>query len=194
MVNEIDYNFTSTTEIENLVPGNYTLCIKIANSDFKQCYELTINKGISLSGNISVGKKSADISVTSGTAPYTIFKNGDKLFETHQTNFSVDVVQGDAIEVKSKASCQGLLSKKVNFLENIKAYPNPSNGLFDFYIPNSFRTINVEVYNIHSQLLSVKELKVSNGKVNLNITDKPTGVYFIKLNIDKPTFLKLIKK
>lgn len=167
------YDFNSATTIENLQPGTYSLCIAINGQDFEQCYELTIAGGVNLTGKISVTKKSASVSVTSGTAPYTVFKNGIELFETNQSNFSVDVNHGDKIEVKSKASCQGEMSKTINLLEDIKTYPNPSEGVFEMYIPSDIDSIDLEVYNIHSQLIQSGTIKVNFGRVLLNIEDKP---------------------
>ena len=193
-INGNTYNFTDNTSIENLEPGTYDLCITIDGDSFKQCYQLVVEGGVSLTGKISVTKKSASVSVTSGTAPYTVFKNGTELFETNQSNFSVDVNHGDKIEVKSKASCQGEMSKTINLLEDIKAYPNPSEGVFEMYIPSDIDSIDLEVYNIHSQLIQSGTIKVNSGSVLLNIEDKPNGIYFVKINSKTPVFVKLIKK
>ncbi|WP_298494063.1 T9SS type A sorting domain-containing protein [uncultured Algibacter sp.] len=189
-----DYNFTSSTTIENLMPGTYDLCIKIEGRPFEQCYTVNIDGGVELSGKIQITKQSASVSVDLGTAPYTVFKNGEAIFETYQSTFSVPVTHGDEIQVSSKASCEGLISKSINLFEDIKAYPNPSAGLFELYIPNSLKTIDLEIYSIHSQLISNKIYPVNGGKVELNIEDNPSGIYFVKVNVEKPVFIKLIKK
>ncbi|WP_193744430.1 T9SS type A sorting domain-containing protein [Jejuia pallidilutea] len=79
-------------------------------------------------------------------------------------------------------------------LQDLKAYPNPSTGLFEMYIPNSIDTIDLEVYNIQSQLVVSKTFTASAGKVQLNLENKPKGIYFVKVNLEKPVFIKLIKK
>jgi hypothetical protein len=188
------YDFTNSTSIENLEPGTYNLCIAITNTDFKQCYELIIEEGSSLTGKIQVTKKSAHVSVATGSGPYSVYKNGEPLFETYQSNFSIAVNHGDEIEVKSKAACQGAMTKTINLLEDIKAYPNPSEGIFEMYIPNDIESISLEVYNIHSQMIHSGTFKVNSGSVILNIEDKPNGIYFVKINSKIPVFIKLIKK
>jgi hypothetical protein len=193
-INGNTYEFTKNTSIENLKPDTYDLCITIDGDSFEQCYQLVIEGGVTLSGKISVTKKSASVSVTSGTAPYTVFKNDSQLFETHQSNFSVDVNHGDKIEVKSNSSCQGAMYKTINLLEDIKAYPNPSKGVFEMYIPGNIKSIGLEVYNIHSQLIHSGIFGVNSGRVLLNIEDKPSGIYFVKINSKIPVFVKLIKK
>lgn len=193
-IDGVNYEFNKDKTIEGLMPGNYDLCIEVVGEDYKHCYQLTIEEAVTLSAKISVSKKSAEVSVQSGQAPYKVFKNGVEIFETYQSNFSINVNHGDNIQIKSKTACQGELLKTINLLENIQAYPNPTSGLFELYIPNGIETIGLEVYNIQSQLIISKTYSVNDGKVQLNIQDKPKGIYFVKVNSKKPVFVKVIKK
>jgi hypothetical protein len=194
-INGVDYgDFTKNKTIEGLSPGTYDLCIEVVDENYNHCYQVTIEEAESLTGKISVTKKSATVSVESGKAPYTIIKNGELLFETYQSNFSIDIDHGDNIQVKSKEACQGELLKTINLLENVKAYPNPTSGSFEMYIPNNIETIDLEVYNVHSQLIDSKTALVNAGKVQLSLQGKPKGIYFVKLNSKKPVFIKVIKK
>ncbi|AJR04987.1 hypothetical protein AW14_13655 [Siansivirga zeaxanthinifaciens CC-SAMT-1] len=88
------------------------------------------------------------------------------------------------------------LSDQENELQEslIKVYPNPTSGAFEITVPKHLNSIKLEVSNIHGQLISSKMYDVNGGKVSLDITDKPNGVYFIKVNAEKPSFLKVIKK
>ena len=192
-INGNEYLFDKDTTIEDLKPGSYNLNIEVVGKNFTHRYQLDIESAVSLSGKISVDKKTAKVSVFSGEAPYKVIKNGIQLFETYQSNFSLEVNHGDNIQVKSKEACQGELLKTINFLEDISAYPNPTNGIFELYIPNDIKTISLEVYNIRSQIIVSKIYKVKSGKVQLNISDKPEGVYFVKVNSAKPSFIKVIK-
>ena len=98
------------------------------------------------------------------------------------------------IEVKSKSACQGVLSKTIDLLENVRAYPNPSKGNFEIFVSNNIKNIDLEIYNVRSQLVEKGAYKVTNGRLNLDISNVPNGVYIVKMNIDKPVFVKLIKK
>jgi hypothetical protein len=194
-IDDATYNFTKNKTIESLSPGTYNLCITLDDEDFEQCYQVIIAKAETLSGKIDVSSKSVDVAIQSGTAPYSILKNGEEIFKTNQTNFSVNANDGDTIQVKSKNACQGEMEKKVNFLENIKAYPNPSNGKFEIFVPNStLNSVNIELYNIRSQLLEKKNNQLTLGSITLNIEDKPNGVYFVKIYLTKPIFIKLVKR
>lgn len=192
-INGASYNFTDTVTVDNLSPGTYDLCITIEGETFEQCYKIVIEAGFSLSGKIQVDNKTASISIVEGTAPYTLLKNGKTILETYQPNFSIEIKHGDKLQVMSKLACQGTLSKQIDLLEGLHPYPNPSNGLFEMYIPTNLKTISIEIYNVQSQLISSKSYLVNNGKVNLDISDKPMGMYFVKVNLDKPLFVKVVK-
>ncbi|GAA4814948.1 hypothetical protein GCM10023330_23520 [Litoribaculum gwangyangense] len=187
------YNFTDTSTIENLSPGTYDLCITVDGEDFEQCYQITIEGGVSLTGKIELVKKSAQVSVEKGLAPYKVYKNGKQVLETYQSNFNLEVAHGDNIEVTSKDACQGKISKTISLLDAIKAYPNPSAGIFEIFVPNDLKLVDVEVYNIHSQLMVSKRYPLNSEKLVLNIEDKPNGIYFARLNLENPVFIKLIK-
>ncbi|GAA4958008.1 BNR-4 repeat-containing protein [Algibacter aquimarinus] len=193
-IDGVSYDFTKNKTIEGLSPGTYDLCIEVVGENYTHCYEVTIEEAEGLTGKISISKKSATVSVQTGKAPFTVIKNGKQLFETYQSNFSVDVNHGDSIQIKSKEACQGEMVKTVNLLQELKAYPNPTSGLFEMYIPNSIDTIDLEVYNIQSQLVVSKTYTANAGKVQLNLEDKPNGIYFVKVNADQPVFVKVIKK
>ncbi len=76
----------------------------------------------------------------------------------------------------------------------IKAYPNPNNGNFELSFPFALKNVQLEIYNIHSQLLLSKVYSVSANKIEVDIADKPSGIYFVKLNLDHPMYIKIVKK
>lgn len=188
-----NYNFTNKLTVEDLTPGTYDLCIEVAGEDYEQCYQITIEGGINISGKMQVVKQSVEVSVDSGAPPYTVYKNGEQIMETYQSNFSIDVNHGDNLQIKSKDACQGEMLKTVNLLEDVKAYPNPSSGIFEIFMPTNLKMVDMEVYNIHSQLVEFKKCKVNSGKSLLNIDYMPSGIYFVKVNWEQPIFIKLVK-
>ena len=94
----------------------------------------------------------------------------------------------------SKDGCEGVLAKVVETLDAFVVYPNPTDGIFEIAIPNSQTEVTAEIYNVHSQLLERKVFTVKNGKIQMNITGKPEGVYLIKLLVHTPVTLKIIKQ
>jgi len=73
-------------------------------------------------------------------------------------------------------------------------YPNPTKGSFEVEIPTSQINVTIELYTIQSQLIYKKTHSIVDGKVLLNIENQPTGIYIIKVLLDKPITLKIIKE
>ncbi|MFC2110020.1 Ig-like domain-containing protein [Bacteroidota bacterium] len=78
-------------------------------------------------------------------------------------------------------------------LNSIKAYPNPTSGEFHITVPSYLSNIKLEVYNIQGQRLSSTIQKVNNGRVSLDLGTSEKGIYFVKVNVEKPVFVKVIK-
>ncbi|WP_456378687.1 T9SS type A sorting domain-containing protein, partial [Lutibacter sp.] len=108
--------------------------------------------------------------------------------------FNIDVKHGDLVEVKTAVSCEGVYSKTISLINEIVAYPNPTKGSFNIALPISEKEVVIALYTIQSQLISIKTYPVINGSVQLNLKNQPTGLYIVKLQLDKPVTLKIIKQ
>ena len=198
-IETLEYNVTlngtpATLQNTNLSPGNYTICIGVEGENYEQCYDVVIEEGTTISGKVAVDAGKASIQIEQGTAPFTVFVNDNLAFETAAPIFTVDVKHGDKIQVKSNVECEGIFAKTVDLFNEIISYPNPTKGNFEIALPISQNTVKIEVYNMQSQLVSAKNYNVYNGKVQLNITNNATGLYFAKVYLDKPVVLKIIKE
>ncbi|GAA4814719.1 Ig-like domain-containing protein [Litoribaculum gwangyangense] len=87
------------------------------------------------------------------------------------------------------------LSDQENELQEllIKVYPNPTSGVFEMIVPKHMSGIKLEVSNIHGQLISSKMYDINGGKVSLDISDRLPGLYFVKLDLEKPVYVKVMK-
>ncbi len=193
-VNGVNYNFSTTRTIENLPAGNYDFCIAVANKNYEQCFTVSIEPGGTIAGKATIKANKAIVEIAKGTAPFTVFVNGNELFETSSTNFTVPVINGDLVEVKSTIDCEGAITKQVELFDTVLAYPNPSSGRFEISIPFETEFIEIEIYNVQSSLLSSKVYPVTYGKILLDIENQPSGVYYIQLNTSEPQLLKLVKQ
>lgn len=194
-INGEDYSFSNSRVINNLPSGTYNFCIAIEKENYEQCFSVIIEEASIISGKTTVKANKADINILQGTAPFSVLVNGKQAFKTTNSSFSVDVVHGDLIEVKTAVECEGVFSKSIDLFEGVIAYPNPSSsGQFQITVPSNNKNIRVELYNVQSQLLSAKTYPVNYGKIQLNIEEMPTGIYFAKIILNKPVSLKLIKQ
>ena len=77
--------------------------------------------------------------------------------------------------------------------KKINAYPNPTNGIFDIALPISLKEVQVTIYSINSQIIATGMYTVANDKVRVNIDNLHVGMYFIKVHLEVPVSLKIIK-
>lgn len=78
---------------------------------------------------------------------------------------------------------------------SIKVYPNPSLGKFLIQMENNTYIERMEVHSYAgSRILEISGKAVSTNSVNIDLTDKPEGIYFLKLYINDNVITKKIIK
>ncbi|HTB32326.1 MAG TPA: thiol protease/hemagglutinin PrtT [Bacteroidia bacterium] len=66
---------------------------------------------------------------------------------------------------------------------NIKVYPNPSHGVFNFDLTNTNGNYEVSVYNTLGQEVNTAVINTTNNEINLGI--QPKGIYIYKMVTEK---------
>ncbi|MEW4925597.1 T9SS type A sorting domain-containing protein [Algibacter sp. 2305UL17-15] len=187
-------DFTQTLDIENIAPDTYDLCISIKGDSESKCFSVVIKESPGISSKSSLGVNKLSVAIETGTAPFTVTVNNEVVRETSSTSFDVAVKHGDIVKVKSSKDCEGELVESIDFFGNIQSFPNPTTGDFQFLLPIANGQVAIEIYNIQSQLVSSKTYQINSGKVDLSLSDKPSGIYFAKIIASKPINVKIIKK
>nr|WP_288834385.1 pectinesterase family protein [uncultured Flavobacterium sp.] len=193
VINGVTYTFNTTETIENLAPGVYDFCITVASDSFSRCFSATVASGTNVSAKTTMISDKLSVDIEQGTAPYTVSVNGKNVLETSASSFSVGVNPGDEVQVKTALACEGTINSKIA-LEPIVAFPNPTKGFFEITVPIALENVKVEMLNVNSQILSSDTYKVTNGKVALNIENRASAVYFVKVYLDENVIIKIIKQ
>ncbi|AIZ42898.1 thrombospondin type 3 repeat-containing protein [Cellulophaga baltica] len=195
-----EYTFSSKLLIQNLYSGSYNLCITIEGElDFQRCFNLIVESASEISGKSTTSvfndKVSELIEIDSGTPPYIVSLNDKDIMTTSSLVFNVDVSYGDTLKVSSKFECEGVLEKDIVTGSELLVYPNPTMDLVNILIAEkNVSDVVLKLFDSQQRLLSSKKHNISNGKVQISIADKPSGVYFIKLELHSPLMFKIIKQ
>jgi PKD repeat protein len=69
---------------------------------------------------------------------------------------------------------------------NVSIYPNPTTGLVSINLGDiEAKNINIEIYDILGRKSEVKEYKESFGEYSIDLSDKPDGMYIIRIKTGK---------
>ena len=83
---------------------------------------------------------------------------------------------------------------KINFAERLNVSPNPSDGYFTVNFANDLKEkLNFTIFNLIGQKISEQESYDSN-EVLLNLSDCPTGTYFLKITSSNDIITKKLIK
>lgn len=193
-INGLVRSFSNTITLASLAPDTYNFCITVDGETFKQCFELVIAAGTTISGKTSVTNNKATVIIEKGTAPFTVYVNDEVMFETTNSIIGVTVKQGDVVQVKTAIDCEGVITKKIDLLESVVAYPNPSKGIFEIAVPVLEEQLKIEIYNTYGQLIMSNQYQSKLGKVQVDLSNKPDGLYLVKVYLNNPITVKLIKE
>ena len=98
---------------------------------------------------------------------------------TANGNYAVELTENSCVDTSACVAIisVGLLEERVGN-ELFKIYPNPSNGIMTVEITSIESNQRLFIYNQMAQLVS--EVRVKAGKNQINISELPKGMYFIR--------------
>lgn len=78
-------------------------------------------------------------------------------------------------------------------LSNIKVYPNPNHGIFSIDLAGINTVVQIEIFNLDGKFIA-KEYVNQRELIEFNLTEYPTGIYFVKIVTKAKVFtVKLFK-
>jgi hypothetical protein len=79
-----------------------------------------------------------------------------------------------------------------SFFENFTLFPNPSSNVIHFNIPKEF--IGYQYSIINGLGITIFNSEINEIETNIDISQYPVGIYFLKIEGGKQPALKFIKK
>jgi len=200
-------NFTLTGTIPTT--GNAKLTIAYASSDHAQNWifvngtassnRITPSSGYyppNGGGNAFLRQSNhAKYGLATFDIPYSKLKTGKNtlILKMPSTSSGSNHVMYDYISLEGDLTTLGVASNTIT-ADAVRAYPNPTKGIFEISLPISIQETTIELYNVQMQSISKKYYPVNNGKVQLNLENQAKGVYFVKVGFANPVILKIIKE
>ncbi len=199
-IDEVEYEFSTSLSVGNLKPGTYQFCITSDEEPtFEQCFETTIAEAATVSAKTVVsqfnGKTIASLQIESGSAPFTIKKNDEIVGITLANTFEVAVEHGDVLTVETSKQCEGSMLHSVFAPSKIVAFPNPTSDTVQVVLSDDGKeTVDICIINLSGQKVLSKQLVLEQNVANLSLAALPSGVYFLKLENQEETSIKIVKK
>ena len=137
--------------------NNLTTSLEIGIPSSNECYTFTINDAIGDGICCAYGIGSYSISDDSGNE---IFSGGE-FSSTEATTFRV----GEALGLNSFMD------------ENLKIFPNPSNGIFT--VKTTITNSSYKIHNLIGQ--TIKSGFINNGENSIDIRNSKDGIYFLMI-------------
>ncbi|MEA2041978.1 MAG: T9SS type A sorting domain-containing protein, partial [Bacteroidota bacterium] len=107
---------------------------------------------------------------------------------TADGNYAVEITQNETCVDTSECYNVTVTDINQNIQENISIYPNPTTGIINLEAPSvaersrSIRPSSVSVTNITGK--TIKQFVISNSKFVIDLSNQPSGIYFIKIQTE----------
>ena len=191
---------SSAFPFENIAVGSYTVCVSVDGTAYEQCFEISINAAELVELQIINNNQDPNIThvdVSRGTGPFTVLFNDEVVKITSDPTFDLELIGSGALEIRTSIACEGTFKTSIKNALNIVASPNPVINNLKITLPNTVTQseIDVQVFSVNGKLVINTTYRTNNSNyINVPFADLNSGVYFIKLNLDKPEVIKIIKK
>ncbi len=192
-----------TTHIfEDIAVGAYTLCVDVNGRAFQQCFEINITPAEVLDAVFEKRVKNnsdvTSVTINEGTPPFKVVFNGDTIRTTSETSFEIETLGSGTLEIFSSKACEGVANKVIENTNNSNRFiasPNPVIEDLKITLPAvKAHQIPVQIYNIDGQLLFNNIInKGDSNFIEIPFRKFDRGIYFVRINIEKPVVFKIIK-
>ena len=203
---DLSEGFNNTVSFEDLPVGAYVVCVAVDGINFERCFEINIDAAPELdidfdgvlpdpSGDGGLNGSAFNFTINEGTGPFNIFFNNQLIRTTNERSFNIQVSGSGRLEVESARLCEGIFSIDVEGgFENIVASPNPVVNDLTIQMPRlDISNLPVRVFNISGQEIYNQNIPINNSRVRVPFGNLPSGVYFVRIEIENPVVLKIVK-
>jgi len=182
------YSFTDSTQINDLVPGTYKLCMMVQGQpDFQRCFAVIIDRPKSLSAYTSVTPSGDKVAVNlDGGTTYKLVLNGI-LYMTSDNQITLPLTKGiNSITITTDKPCQGTLVKNVSVSPKILVYPNPFNNNVNLSLgDDNLKTALISVISAEDgRPVYTNIYNNISGNMQIDLSGVKSGLYLLRISGD----------
>lgn len=188
-------SFTSTHTFNNLAAGTYTVCITVdGQAGYEICFNAIITEpeDIQVLSRVETSSKSLVLNLY-GSKSYTIDLNGTE-YVTTDSEIELPLKSGaNSIKVVGDKLCQGKFEKTFYFGNEINAFPNPANNIFNVYLGEQQSSSTIQLFALNGKLIYRKVANTTLEQVDISKLSK--GIYILNIvTKNESKTLKILKK
>ena len=170
--------------ITGLGIGSYNVCFTVDGvSDYERCYTVSVGEPdpLEVSSVVNFIDRSLDLNL-SGSKSYQVLLNG-KTLTTDESRISLSLQSGkNTIEIKGEQDCQGIYFEEIFVSEEVKVYPNPTNGPLQLYVSGMDSSVEVSITSINGAVVQTTNRNVPMNRVlDLDLTNLNSGTYIVSI-------------
>lgn len=170
--------------ITGLGVGSYNVCFTVDGVDnYERCYTVSVGEPdpLDVSSVVNFNDRSLDLNLK-GSKSYQVLLNGKEL-TTDESRISLSLQSGkNTIEVKGEQDCQGIYFEEIFVSEEVKVYPNPTNGPLQLYVSGMDSSVEVSITSINGSVVQTINRNVPMNRVlDLDLTNLNSGTYIVSI-------------
>jgi len=193
------FNHLNGATVNNLAPGNYSICITSDEEiNFESCFNTILESPDPLNVLTELNYKNQSIIIDlSGSSNYKISLNNSQ-YDLNSGRHQLSLRKGlNRLEVSTDHDCNGKVERDIYLSEESTIYPNPAIKEVNVLVGGQATNFKISIFSVEGNLIEQYqgEKLPNDRKLVIPLDYFPPGVYFINIDSgDKTETLKLLKR
>jgi len=181
----LNSDFTDLSLFENLVGGNYELCITGTNGSVtyqESCFSLVVGEPEILMVSTAIMANSLEALITlQGGSLYNVELNG-VVTQTESDSITLRLKPGsNSLNVFTNLPCQGNYEETLFLITSPIVYPNPVQDRLTVSFNREVQDIVIQLFDDSGRLVYEELEMIRRTDLELDFDRFPVGVYFLKI-------------
>ena len=192
-------DFTDEFAFENLMGGNYQLCINGTNGAIvyeESCFNITVGEPEILEVASTLIENSLQATLNlQGSTLFNVELNG-VVTQTESPELTIDLKPGtNKLKVYTNLPCQGSFEESIFVSTTPIIYPNPVEEKLNVFINQELENVDILLFDINGRLIYQESENLDSSTFEVGFDTFPSGIYFLRVSgINYKEDFKILKK